>query len=70
MQDLISDMMTIYLQVYIACGFGPKDPYRKPKTGMWHVMEQHFNSGISVDMDQLFLSLLCVNCLFCLSHKF
>uniref|UniRef100_A0A803LVS5 PARP-type domain-containing protein n=1 Tax=Chenopodium quinoa TaxID=63459 RepID=A0A803LVS5_CHEQI len=41
-------------QVYIACGFGPTDPYRKPKTGMWHVMEQHFNSGIPVDMDQSF----------------
>lgn len=45
------------IQVFIACGFdksGSEDPYRKPKTGMWHVMEKHFNSGISVDMDQSF----------------
>ena len=42
-------------QVFIACGFdksGVEDPYRKPKAGMWHVMEKHFNSGILVDMDQ------------------
>ncbi|XP_056699855.1 polynucleotide 3'-phosphatase ZDP isoform X2 [Spinacia oleracea] len=48
------NLVKVPIQVYIACGFGPKDPYRKPKTGMWHVMEQHFNSGISVDMDQSF----------------
>ncbi|THG05041.1 hypothetical protein TEA_027713 [Camellia sinensis var. sinensis] len=46
-------------QVFIACGIGKsdgkaEDPFRKPKPGMWHLMEQHFNSGISIDMDQSF----------------
>ncbi|XP_057539153.1 polynucleotide 3'-phosphatase ZDP isoform X3 [Amaranthus tricolor] len=44
-------LVKVPIQVFIACGFGPKDQYRKPKTGMWHLMEQHFNSGIPVDMD-------------------
>ncbi|KAL9659787.1 hypothetical protein QQ045_024596 [Rhodiola kirilowii] len=47
------------MQVFIACGLskprdGVADAYRKPKPGMWHIMEQHFNSGIAVDMDQSF----------------
>lgn len=47
------------VQVFIACGVGKsdgqaEDPFRKPKPGMWHLMEQHFNSGISIDMDQSF----------------
>ncbi|WVZ03769.1 hypothetical protein V8G54_024575 [Vigna mungo] len=50
------------LPVFIACGVGLKsgadkkndDAFRKPKPGMWHLMEQHFNSGIVIDMDQLF----------------
>lgn len=45
------------IQVFIACGFdksGSKDPYRKPKPGMWHIMEKHFNSGIPIDTDQSF----------------
>uniref|UniRef100_A0A5B6YQM8 PARP-type domain-containing protein n=1 Tax=Davidia involucrata TaxID=16924 RepID=A0A5B6YQM8_DAVIN len=47
------------IQVFIACGFDKsggqaEDPFRKPKPGMWHIMEQHFNSGISIDMDQSF----------------
>lgn len=51
----------ICMQVFIACGIGKsngqaEDPYRKPKPGMWHLMEKHFNSGIAVDMDQLFFS--------------
>ncbi|KAG2396736.1 Polynucleotide 3'-phosphatase [Vigna angularis] len=49
-------------QVFIACGVGLKsgadkkndDAFRKPKPGMWHLMEQHFNSGIVIDMDQSF----------------
>lgn len=50
---------TIYLQVFIACGIGKsgdkaEDPFRKPEPGMWHIMEQHFNSGIAINMDQLF----------------
>ncbi|XP_017252026.1 polynucleotide 3'-phosphatase ZDP [Daucus carota subsp. sativus] len=47
------------MQVFIACGIGKSgnkagDPFRKPETGMWRIMEQHFNSGIPVDMDQSF----------------
>ncbi|KAB2043913.1 hypothetical protein ES319_D01G052300v1 [Gossypium barbadense] len=47
------------MQVFIACGIsnsGGKavDPFRKPKPGMWHIMEKHFNSGIPIDMDQSF----------------
>lgn len=48
------NLVKVPIQVFIACGFGSKDPYRKPKTGMWHAMEKHFNSGIPVDMDQSF----------------
>ena len=50
------------MQVFIACGLGKgkvdgkEDPFRKPKPGMWHLMQQHFNSGIAIDMDQLFFS--------------
>ncbi|KAL8147852.1 hypothetical protein AgCh_005249 [Apium graveolens] len=45
--------------VFIACGIGKSgnkavDPFRKPEAGMWRIMEQHFNSGIPVDMDQSF----------------
>lgn len=49
----------ILVQVFIACGIGKsggqtEDPFRKPNPGMWHLMDWHFNSGISIDMDQLF----------------
>lgn len=50
------------MQVFIACGIGngeAEDPFRKPKPGMWRIMEKHFNSGISIDMDQLFHFLPC-----------
>ncbi|KAF3953223.1 hypothetical protein ACB098_06G077000 [Castanea mollissima] len=51
--------VNVPIQVFIACGLGESsiqaaDPFRKPKPGMWHVMEKHFNSGISIDMDQSF----------------
>ncbi|KAJ0101447.1 hypothetical protein Patl1_04855 [Pistacia atlantica] len=46
------------IQVFIACGLsnsdGKVDPFRKPKPGMWQIMEKHFNSGIPIDMDQSF----------------
>ncbi|XP_043715990.1 polynucleotide 3'-phosphatase ZDP isoform X2 [Telopea speciosissima] len=47
------------IQVFVACGLGKttgqtEDPFRKPKTGMWRIMEQQFNSGIPIDMDQSF----------------
>lgn len=54
-------MLSIYvLQVFIACGIGkskdqtPDDPFRKPQPGMWKLMERYLNSGIEVDMDQLY----------------
>ncbi|KAK8264240.1 hypothetical protein V6Z12_D12G096300 [Gossypium hirsutum] len=31
------------------------DPFRKPKPGLWHIMEKHFNSGIPIDMDHIFI---------------
>ncbi|KAK7405330.1 hypothetical protein VNO78_06561 [Psophocarpus tetragonolobus] len=56
------DKVKVPVQVFIACGVGNSgkagqqldDHFRKPKPGMWHLMEQHFNSGIAIDMDQSF----------------
>ncbi|GLT48623.1 hypothetical protein SLA2020_222380 [Shorea laevis] len=47
------------IQVFIACGLSNSDgkmhdPFRKPKPGMWRIMEKHFNSGIPINMDQSF----------------
>lgn len=45
------------IQVFVACGIASdkaEDPFRKPKPGMWHIMEKYFNSGILIDMDQSF----------------
>ncbi|KAJ7981828.1 polynucleotide 3'-phosphatase ZDP [Quillaja saponaria] len=48
------------IQVFVACGIGKsggsqaEDPFRKPKPGMWRLMEQHFNSGVSIDMQKSF----------------
>ncbi|KAK9204164.1 hypothetical protein WN943_014422 [Citrus x changshan-huyou] len=45
------------IQVFVACGIASgkaEDPFRKPKPGMWQIMEKYFNSGISIDMDQSF----------------
>uniref|UniRef100_A0A0D9V5D8 PARP-type domain-containing protein n=1 Tax=Leersia perrieri TaxID=77586 RepID=A0A0D9V5D8_9ORYZ len=47
------------VKVFIACGLGkgkniPDDPFRKPNTGMWWLMTEHFNSGLAVDMDKSF----------------
>lgn len=52
-------LVKVPIQVFIACGIGKsdgqaEDPFRKPKTGMWQLMEQHLNSGIPIDMDQSF----------------
>ncbi|XP_014493394.1 polynucleotide 3'-phosphatase ZDP isoform X2 [Vigna radiata var. radiata] len=56
------ERVKVPIQVFIACGVGLKsgadkkndDAFRKPKPGMWHLMEEHFNSGIVIDMDQSF----------------
>jgi len=43
------------MQVFVACGIeGTGDAFRKPKSGMWRLMEWHFNSGIVIDMEQSF----------------
>ncbi|KAG8386419.1 hypothetical protein BUALT_Bualt03G0146800 [Buddleja alternifolia] len=50
-------LVKVPIQVFIACGLSsgqPEDPFRKPKPGMWKIMEKEFNSGLSVDMDQSF----------------
>ncbi|KAL3508769.1 hypothetical protein ACH5RR_028170 [Cinchona calisaya] len=50
-------LVKVPIQVFIACGLSngqPEDSYRKPKTGMWHIMEKHFNSGLEIDMDHSF----------------
>ncbi|CAN1172060.1 Polynucleotide 3'-phosphatase ZDP [Linum perenne] len=44
------------IQVFIACGYSTglvEDSYRKPNPGMWRLMENHLNSGIPIDMEQL-----------------
>ncbi|KAF6149113.1 hypothetical protein GIB67_013820 [Kingdonia uniflora] len=51
--------VNVPIQVFIACGLGKTgakvdDSFRKPKPGMWRIMQQQFNSGIPVDMDQSF----------------
>ncbi|KAJ1400800.1 Zinc finger, PARP-type [Sesbania bispinosa] len=49
------EKVKVPVQVFIACGLGKEDdPFRKPKPGMWQLMEQHFNSSITIDMDQSF----------------
>ncbi|XP_011098219.1 polynucleotide 3'-phosphatase ZDP [Sesamum indicum] len=50
-------LVKVPIQVFIACGLSsgkPEDPFRKPKPGMWKIMEMEFNSGLKVDMDQSF----------------
>lgn len=45
------------IQVFISCGLSsgqPEDPFRKPKPGMWHIMDKQFNSGLEVDMNDSF----------------
>ncbi|KAK6157322.1 hypothetical protein DH2020_011570 [Rehmannia glutinosa] len=50
-------LVKVPIQVFIACGLSsgkPEDPFRKPKPGMWKIMEKEFNSGLSIDMDRSF----------------
>ncbi|KAL6566373.1 hypothetical protein OROGR_001988 [Orobanche gracilis] len=50
-------LVKVPVQVFIACGLSsvqPEDPFRKPRTGMWKIMEKEFNSGLPVDMDLSF----------------
>ncbi|KAJ0861999.1 putative 3'(2'),5'-bisphosphate nucleotidase [Helianthus annuus] len=55
--DAFIKLVNVPIQVFIACGVSKGqevDPFRKPQPGMWRIMEQHFNSGIPIDMDQSF----------------
>ncbi|XP_051114509.1 polynucleotide 3'-phosphatase ZDP isoform X1 [Andrographis paniculata] len=50
-------LVKVPIQVFIACGLSsgqPEDPFRKPKPGMWRIMEKEFNSGLPIDLDQSF----------------
>ncbi|KAL2620540.1 hypothetical protein R1flu_000745 [Riccia fluitans] len=43
------------MQVFIACGkSNTNDIFRKPSTGMWHLLEQHFNAGRIIDKERSF----------------
>ncbi|XP_048326222.1 polynucleotide 3'-phosphatase ZDP isoform X3 [Ziziphus jujuba] len=53
------EKVKVPIQVFIACGVDKsggqaEDQFRKPKPGMWYLMEQHFNSGIPIDKKQSF----------------
>ncbi|KAI3828195.1 hypothetical protein L1987_02292 [Smallanthus sonchifolius] len=55
--DSFIKLVNVPIQVFIACGVSKGqevDPFRKPQPGMWRIMEQHFNSGILINMDQSF----------------
>nr|XP_051225910.1 polynucleotide 3'-phosphatase ZDP-like isoform X4 [Lolium perenne] len=57
--DNFIECVKVPIQVFIACGVGkgkgtPDDRFRKPNSGMWWLMAEHFNSGIAIDMDQSF----------------
>ncbi|KAM0868950.1 hypothetical protein ACQ4PT_041000 [Festuca glaucescens] len=57
--DNFIECVKVPVQVFIACGVGkgkgtPDDQFRKPNSGMWWLMAEHFNSGIAIDMDQSF----------------
>ncbi|KAK1667212.1 hypothetical protein QYE76_055371 [Lolium multiflorum] len=57
--DNFIECVKVPVQVFIACGVGkgkgtPDDLFRKPNSGMWWLMAEHFNSGIAIDMDQSF----------------
>ncbi|XP_020192826.1 polynucleotide 3'-phosphatase ZDP [Aegilops tauschii subsp. strangulata] len=57
--DNFIECVKVPIQVFIACGTGkgkgtPDDLFRKPNSGMWWLMAEHFNSGIAIDMDQSF----------------
>ncbi|XP_020098805.1 polynucleotide 3'-phosphatase ZDP isoform X3 [Ananas comosus] len=61
--DSFIKCVNVPMQVFIACGLGESkyqacDPFRKPKPGMWRLMEEHFNSGIGIDLEQLDLFML------------
>ncbi|KAG6395574.1 hypothetical protein SASPL_141697 [Salvia splendens] len=51
------ELVKVPIQVFIACGVSSsqsEDPFRKPKPGMWKIMEKEFNSSLPIDMEQSF----------------
>ncbi|XP_022976527.1 polynucleotide 3'-phosphatase ZDP isoform X2 [Cucurbita maxima] len=58
--DSFISRVNVPVQVFVACGIGSgsgkseEDPFRKPKPGMWQIMENHFNGGIPINLDQCF----------------
>eukprot|EP00249_Psilotum_nudum_P013242 c24236_g1_i2 orf=636-1160(+) len=49
------DCVKVPMQVFIACGKqGMNEHFRKPKPGMWTLMECHFNGGIAIDRGRSF----------------
>ncbi|CAM0882825.1 unnamed protein product [Alopecurus aequalis] len=57
--DNFIECVKVPIQVFIACGVKKgkgttNDQFRKPNSGMWWFMAEHFNSGIAIDMDQSF----------------
>ncbi|KAI5084341.1 hypothetical protein GOP47_0000510 [Adiantum capillus-veneris] len=42
------------MQVFISCGKEGTDLYRKPKHGMWLLLERHFNNGVLIDKTRSF----------------
>ncbi|EPS71832.1 hypothetical protein M569_02927, partial [Genlisea aurea] len=47
-------LVKVPIQVFVACGYGADDPFRKPSPGMWRIMEKEFNSGVKIDMNRSF----------------
>ncbi|KAI3502966.1 hypothetical protein L1887_31398 [Cichorium endivia] len=59
--DSFINLVNVPIEVLFACAVSKgqeHDPFRKPTTGIWRIMEQQFNSGISIDMDQYFPSFM------------
>ncbi|XP_076934548.1 polynucleotide 3'-phosphatase ZDP-like [Bidens hawaiensis] len=55
--DAFIKLVNVPIQVFISCGVSKGkevDPFRKPQPGMWRIMEQQFNSGIPIDLNQSF----------------
>lgn len=57
MDDLKKKICLIYQRLEVPCQFfvaTGSTEYRKPRTGMWKTLEQKFNDGIAIDINQSF----------------
>ncbi|KAL3681272.1 hypothetical protein R1sor_024228 [Riccia sorocarpa] len=51
----LMELAKVPMQVFIACGkSNANDIYRKPATGMWQLLEEHFNAGRIIDKERSF----------------